>query len=319
MKNVYSISTDQMDALSGTYNRTKINASEAREFISSGFQGMSNSGLFSKGIDVFSKQLDSLYSSLDASNRVVTQFSDSSVELELTLKRKANDLTVPTDFIKSDSSRYITIDDISLSKNDGKSVNEGEKNLSNVEFDNNGLDSINSVKIENIIKNSDFNIEAENSYSVNKDEKLKNILTGNIGDFNFDDDSFIKEKTDIQSIAGNDENIYHEDEESDINNSSIKVKEKISNINKNNFDFNFDSNQMNMSSSSSFNDLSSSPAGNYDEFSENYSTSTNKNNIDSNESKDEKELDLSGIFNEISQNYNNLINYQEANDSNEEI
>lgn len=243
MKNMYSISTDQMDSLSGTYNRTKIDASDAREFISSGFQGLSNSGLFARGIEAFNKQLDGLYSNLDASNRVITQFSDSSVELELNLKRKADDLLVPTDFIKSDNAKYVTIGDISLSKNDGKSINEGEKNLSNFELNKSGLDNINGVEIKNIVKNNNLNAEVKDNYSVNKNENLMNILGDNNDEFYFNDVSSIKEKTDIHSIVGSSVNIEQKDDDSDIekennfksiigNDTVINYEDRVPNINK---------------------------------------------------------------------------------------
>lgn len=201
-------------AISGL-DKVTVDLTDTGQTIPNKFSQMTNTGLFSGGINKINKQISSLTTSISGIETTLKKHTNQMIESELKYKSKAEQIEIPRDFINTEAKEVHTIDDIYLQKKDGTSVNEGqvqgsidelkeytiiEENLGSIanlrETDTQLLDDSTKLK-KTIINNVDNNTDSvqqiyDDSSSIQKEEFIydMNKKSNSVEQVTFDESMF---------------------------------------------------------------------------------------------------------------------------------
>ena len=210
------------DILADASNSLRKSFIQADDLVSSApqkFSQIKKTGLFNDGFEIINGQINSVATSLNNISTIIKNSSDKFFELERTFASKAEELEMPTDFVKNDSRKINSIDEITLSKKDGQGVKtykpgeisdkveySGSKEEINEVKDDNETDisvydsstSINRASIENIVKDETKEQNFKDRYNIDK-AYLENVRKNNTKESEYDD-KISAEKTILGNI-----------------------------------------------------------------------------------------------------------------------
>lgn len=224
--NVYSVSEQEMNELAYGLGKTLTNTEDTASSMSSDFAGFKKTGLLSGAVDTIQKNINQVSQMGMTVRKKIMNQTASTFEIETMLANKMDGIEVPQDFVKNDTRKYNSIDDIVLNKKDDKAINANNAQSAFNEI------ADNSIKEEQRLKDITgeqahaFNEIADNS--IKKEHELKDITGEDSREFNEIADNSIKEEQALGNITG-----VTSEEFKEIDDNSIKDEEKLSNISEN--------------------------------------------------------------------------------------
>lgn len=188
--NNFVLYDDELDNLIIKLNKNNSESSLVESNIPTNFQNLNNTGLFSDGIKKIGNQFNELNRTMNNVKNKLVEHKERIFLSEYAFDKRAQEIEIPQDFVKNDSTKVNTIDDIYLSKNDGKSVNTGEKIDETNELNDYDL---NKKELESIVANNEIKEEKYDSSSSLSQEKIDNINNGkDTKEVNIDEESTIE-------------------------------------------------------------------------------------------------------------------------------
>ena len=220
-KNIFVIEEEETDNAVYSLGRAESSIENTKRDFPYRFSGMKRSGLFANGVDKINKQMENITNTIFNVKEKIKRHSYEVFEMERLFDKYAQEIEIPQDFVKNDSTQVNTIDDIYLSKNDGRSVNEGTK----IDEVNNLNDyDLESQKLESIVSNNGVKEEKYDSDSSVTKEEMDNINNNkSTEEVNVDEESTI-EANQLETINNNNslQNIDYDDS---INLEKVSIKE----------------------------------------------------------------------------------------------
>lgn len=187
------------------------------------FASIRKAGLFDVGINKINKQISSLTTSLFNVKNIVNKNSNEMFEMDRQLANIANNIEIPQDFVKNNSIFTTEFKDMVMEKNDGTSVNQGQKTTNNVDI--NTQSSIIKNTIENINNQNILNNAQYEDNIIGNKQNLENIDNNQSTVEQKLNDNFSTTNVNLQNI-NNSQNIT----EQEINNQYSVSKTNLSNI-----------------------------------------------------------------------------------------
>ena len=220
---VYSVNEEEMNRLASMLGRSITSASDASSSMSSNFRTMTDGGLMGGAVNKLSKNLEKVTSiGNNIRSKIVNQTS-STFELEATLSQELDKYQEPQDFVKTDTRKYNSIDDIQLSKKDDKSVNEGQETEKVEEIADNSIKDEEGLFDQTKKETEMTNEIADNS--IEEEEKLKDITGEEAKEVEEIADNSIKEEESLYNLTGEEAKEFKE-----IDDNSIDEEEKLKDI-----------------------------------------------------------------------------------------
>lgn len=222
---IFSMDEDEMNSLISGLDKAMSNMDTASSSMSSSFKKTNESGLFGSSINKMQKNISSVASLGTGIKNKISQQKTETFETESMLTSKINDIDTPQDFVKTNPTKYNSIDDIQLSKRDGESIKSD-----------NSPEKANDIAESSIAKDEqlyDLTKEATKvvneiaDNSIKSEETLYNITGEQAHEFNQIADNSIKEEKTVSDITGQKAREFNE-----IADNSIKDSEKLSDIKK---------------------------------------------------------------------------------------
>ncbi len=134
------------------------------------FSQIKNTGLFSEGFSVINGQINSVSTSLNNMSSILKNNTEKFFDLEKTYAAKAEDIEIPIDFVKYDSREFNSIDDITLNKRDGESINTYKPSEIGDDVEYSGdKEKLDKVKVNNEYEEASY----DSTSSVSKEELNK--------------------------------------------------------------------------------------------------------------------------------------------------
>ena len=223
MNNNFSIDEQEMNGLAYGLGKALVNSESTASSMSSDFNGLTQAGLLGGAINSISNNLDQVSSfGLSIKNKILEQTTDT-FQREIALSNKLDEITVPQDFVKNDTRKYNSIDDIQLSKKDDKAIN--------ADNDPSALNEIadNSIKEEEKLKDirgedsTALNEIADNS--IKEEQRLQDVRGKESRELNEIDDNSIKEEQKLKDNRGEESRELNE-----IDDNSIKEEQNLQDI-----------------------------------------------------------------------------------------
>lgn len=200
MNNKYSINENEMNEVSRTLDYATKSTDDSIQAFGSSMTHLQQSGLFGKGVSGLSSSLNGISQSVSNVQRKVAMQSDYVFSNELISSEKASSLTPPQDFVKTDTSKYNSINDIQLSKRDDKSVNDGQKTEEVNEIADNSIED--EEKLADITKKETEKVNEIADNSIPDEEKLYDLTGEESKEMSEIDDNSIDEEKKLQNITG---------------------------------------------------------------------------------------------------------------------
>lgn len=172
--NNFVFNEEEMNNNIANVNKLSYNAEDSYSKSSAGFTDLKDSGLFGEGINAISNKLNTISSSITNLKDIVDYSTARTVSLENHLSKIAEEIEVPHDFILNDGMKFNSIDDIKLSKNDGRAITDG------IASSTSSYDDKSDVKVQNlesIVKDDTEKIDDNIEIDVNSKE-LNNVNNG---------------------------------------------------------------------------------------------------------------------------------------------
>ena len=146
---IIEINEKEINDIANHLKKSSNNVQESTSRMSTSFKSFTKVGLFSKGSNKLSKQMNAISSGISKMGDAVLKQYDNMNQTENALKAKAENIDIPQDFVVNDASRAIDMKSDKLTKEDGKKV-----------------DSTDNTKQEELIFDS----------TISYNEKLKDIV-----------------------------------------------------------------------------------------------------------------------------------------------
>jgi len=118
-----SYNSDQISSTGGVIGQASANAGDASQTAGTGFQGLEV--FFGPGAALISQQLGGIQGSLQNVQGIIQRQGSEIFNMDSALSKAAEQIEVPTDFIKNDANRFTEYHNEILEKTDGTSVNAG--------------------------------------------------------------------------------------------------------------------------------------------------------------------------------------------------
>lgn len=195
--NTFKIDIQEMEEASEKINKAYLKMDNTGNNVPRKFNSMNKTKLFGKGISVIDKQTKSISYSLGQIRKSIDKHTNHIADLEIAYQIKASEIEIPQDFVRNDSRQLNTINDIYLSKKDGRSVNEGseqkpQENLSS--------SSITAKELENIKSDKEQTIQKLNEKTIIDKEHLEKVNKDNETEESVYDENYEIEQTILNSI-----------------------------------------------------------------------------------------------------------------------
>ena len=221
---VYSMNEDEMNRLASELGRAITKNTDASSTMSRNFSRVNEGGLMGNTINALSKNMEKVNSIGTNIRRTIINQTSSTFEMEHQLTSKVNEIETPQDFVKNDTRKYNSIDDIQLSKKDDKSVNEGQETEKVNEIDDNSIQD--EEKLYNLTKEETKQVDEIADNSIQNEEKLYNLTGEQSKEFNEIDDNSIKDEEKLKDITGEQ---AKENKEVEID--AIKAEKQLKEVN----------------------------------------------------------------------------------------
>ena len=221
---VYSMNEDEMNRLASELGRAISKNSDASSTMSRNFTRVNEGGLMGNTINALSKNMEKVNSIGTNIRRTIINQTSSTFEMEHDLTSKLESMDTPKDFVKNDTRKYNSIDDIQLSKKDDKSVNEGQKTEKVNEIDDNSIKD--EEQLFNLTKEETKQVDEIADNSIQNEEKLYNLTGEQSKEFNEIDDNSIKDEEKLKDITGEQ---AKENKEVEID--AIKAEKQLKEVN----------------------------------------------------------------------------------------
>lgn len=125
-KNVFVFRTEYINDVADVINNLGMKNDSDTKKAETDFNSTVKVGIYASGFNTIDKQLKSVSKTIDNVQRILIQQNDDMINLENKLKNYAEDIFIPTGYDVNDVERIFVAKQISTSKNDGRSVNEGQ-------------------------------------------------------------------------------------------------------------------------------------------------------------------------------------------------
>ena len=224
---VFSINSDEIDSIVEVLNNTVSTVDDSSSTMSNSVKGANESGIFGSSLNNFQKGIQNTTLFATNTKNIILNQKESIINLEDNLAKRIEDIEVPQDFVKTYYSEYYEIDDIQLSKRDGKAINTSKDdsdihNVGDTAVQGIGLADISSGTAVKATANMDTIIDnQENIYNLTSDEavkeqkiseevseeevNLKDITSEELTDKEISKDSNINEQKKIFDMSNNGE------------------------------------------------------------------------------------------------------------------
>ena len=181
-KGYININEVEMNNINSHLSRSISSISSVGNESSSSFSSLNRANLYGDGINKINRQINSIANSVSNIRQIIENSNQEMTDAENMLASRAESIEIPKDFVTKDSVKSNLFNEITLSKNDGRSVNEGqeltddkEEFTSSVTYDNNLKNIKNSNMIEsNNIK--DINLNKVSLSDVSNDLEVRENL-----------------------------------------------------------------------------------------------------------------------------------------------
>ena len=223
MNNKYSINENEMNEVSRALDYATKSTDDSIQAFGSSMTHLQQSGLFGKGVSGLSSSLNGISQSVSNVQRKVAMQSDYVFSNELISSEKASSLTPPQDFVKTDTSKYNSINDIQLSKRDDKSVNDGQKTEEVNEIADNSIED--EEKLADITKKETEKVNEIADNSIQDEEKLYDLTGEQAKEFEEIANNSIPDEEKLYDLTGEESK-----EMSEIDDNSIDEEKKLQNI-----------------------------------------------------------------------------------------
>ncbi len=178
---------NKMDDILSLVNKNIMQMSNMENGYLDNMKPITRSGIYGNGIEMIDSQIVSIKDGLTDFKNITSNNRNALVELEKRLVLEVEDIPLPKDFNADDTGLLIDIDNASLSKKDGKKVNN------NITSEVSLKDSYSSKK-EKIskLKNQELEEEEFGDYLKTNIEVLKKLKKQELTDITIDDNYKIK-------------------------------------------------------------------------------------------------------------------------------
>ena len=120
------IREEEMNSAVTGLDKCYIDTENTGKNMSTKFAVLKKIGLFGDGVDKINKQINSLSKSLFNVKNIVSKNSNEMFEMDRQLAYIAEDIEIPQDFTKNNSMFTTEFNNMIMSKNDGRAVEEGQ-------------------------------------------------------------------------------------------------------------------------------------------------------------------------------------------------
>lgn len=221
-KGVIDVRSSEIEAINSQLRKSAAKMESAATNMKSDFSGIVSTGLLNTSTSLINKQMDTIRQNINRTNLSVSSSYDNLCSTETLLKNKAEEIIVPLDFVKNDSSSSVGTKETSLDKKDGQEINsDNSTDEEELKFEK-ALDY--NEKLKSIIKDYE---------DIHGEIEINGSLKG-LGNIKKDSDTDEKtlgeidgEKTSLDDMSGSEEKQI--DDKVDY---TIKHKDMLDNINK---------------------------------------------------------------------------------------
>lgn len=221
-KGVIDVRSSEIEAINSQLRKSAAKMESAATNMKSDFSGIVSTGLLNTSTSLINKQMDTIRQNINRTNLSVSSSYDNLCSTETLLKNKAEEIIVPLDFVKNDSSSSVGTKETSLDKKDGQEINsDNSTDEEELKFEK-ALDY--NEKLKSIIKDYE---------DIHGEIEINGSLKG-LGNIKKDSDTDKKtlgeidgEKTSLDDMSGSEEKQI--DDKVDY---TIKHKDMLDNINK---------------------------------------------------------------------------------------
>ena len=215
---VLEIREFEISDIENNLNKSSSKIEQASTNMTSNLSKINSVGLLTKSTNTIKKQLSTIMNNVNKTNQSISNTYENISFLENNLTAKAEEIEVPLDFVKNDSSNRISITSGSLNKEDGRSVNSNAS-LTKEELDFNKSLEYND-KLKNIVKEYEEINGSLDDYSIDKTtiDQLKNEEIK----INSELDDEITNTVNLEEVEYHDVVIHDTDESSTIKKALIE-------------------------------------------------------------------------------------------------
>ena len=126
LEGIFEINSYEIDDLLSNINTTSNEVEVANDEAKEDFEAYKKSEVFGKGAQIINDQVDAIFDSLESLGNVMYKGTSTIFETEMKILQEARDLEIPMGYEVNNTVTDKNAGGISLTKNDGRSVNEGE-------------------------------------------------------------------------------------------------------------------------------------------------------------------------------------------------
>lgn len=133
MDGIFEIESEEIDEICLYYNRTSQEINGANQEAKRDFDSLKRAEVFDRGAQKINNQLDLFSDKFIMLSNALQKSMNKTFEEEYHLRDEIRSLQIPKDFGVNNSSHSNSFDNVTLTKNDGRSVNEGKALFDNTE------------------------------------------------------------------------------------------------------------------------------------------------------------------------------------------
>ena len=121
-KGVIDVRGYEIDAINSELRKSAAKIESAATNMKSDFSGITSTGLLSTSTSLINKQMDTIRQNISRTGNSVSSSYENLSNTETLLKSKAEEIKVPLDFAKNDSSSNVSAKETNLNKEDGQEI-----------------------------------------------------------------------------------------------------------------------------------------------------------------------------------------------------
>ena len=197
MNDFISINEQEMNNIVKYLEKSSNNVGILSEGTTAEFSSFRNADLFCDGISKINQQIGKISNSITNVKNIIVRQNQVMEDSENRLFAKAEQIEIPRDFIKNDSSKVVQQNDVKLCKNDGKTISKDDRNIL---ADFNFNDDMKHVNIYNQNNNSSKEFSKYSDNYFNDKLFLQNINNNNDIYTETYDDSLTIEKEVLKNV-----------------------------------------------------------------------------------------------------------------------
>ncbi len=224
---IFEIESEEIDELCSYYNKTSQEINDANQEAKRDFEPLKRAEVFGRGAQKINNQLDLFSDKFIMLSNALQKSMSKTFEEEYHFRDEIRSLQIPKDFGVNDSSHSNSFENVTLVKNDGRSVNEGKALFDNTE------EFASSVKYNTNLQDFNNNGGKENqniNFKLNGNEtRLEDITSKNLEnqELNFRLDGKEKNLQNIDSESLNEQKIDFNLNGGNVNISNINSSQSI--------------------------------------------------------------------------------------------